>query len=263
MLIAELHGKVVEEALSSEDYLTSAVFGELRHVRPGNFWRCLLHKARSLPIGGAELNVATCIEGAAGIAISQYESVEIVFWPQHPLGEPDLVLIFRSPSAAPVVVVVEAKLNAGKSGCGPDDQLARYLCMCDDTTKLRPAVPQNAITMLIFLTAQESRTEIQESLAVYGETEEARARLFRLQWQDIADAADECAAKQGGNALLRDVSAFLKRRGLEYFRGMTMADGFTPPSLNDAVLLSQEAVFSIPAIPAGLESIRGSWADDN
>jgi len=35
MLIAEIHGKRFPEAEGQEDWLTSAVFGHLRHIAPG------------------------------------------------------------------------------------------------------------------------------------------------------------------------------------------------------------------------------------
>jgi hypothetical protein len=37
MLIAEIHGKRFPEAEGQEDWLTSAVFGHLRHIPPGVF----------------------------------------------------------------------------------------------------------------------------------------------------------------------------------------------------------------------------------
>lgn len=34
MLLAEIHCKIVREALDNEDYITSAVFGHLRYIPP-------------------------------------------------------------------------------------------------------------------------------------------------------------------------------------------------------------------------------------
>ena len=51
MLIAEIHGKRFPEAEGQEDWLTSAVFGHLRHIAPGAFWADLLDRARTLETG--------------------------------------------------------------------------------------------------------------------------------------------------------------------------------------------------------------------
>jgi hypothetical protein len=48
MLLAELHGKRFPEAEGQEDWLTSAVFGNLRHIPPTAFWSSLFERALSV-----------------------------------------------------------------------------------------------------------------------------------------------------------------------------------------------------------------------
>ena len=70
-------------------------------------------------------------------------------------------------------------------------------------------------------------------------------RLFRAQWQDVTAAAEvSCyAADRLSRMVLRDVSAFLKSRGLEYFRGFSC-----PPIL--------------PFLPADVSFYRAGTAFD-
>lgn len=121
MLIAEIHGKIVPEAQGSEDYLTSAVFGHLRYLPPSVFWEAFFACARSLPDrNGAEHCMAEVVLDRTGHRISEYAAVNVHFWPRdrHTLEEPDLLLCFTGSGLQPVVIVVEAKYWAGKSGVG-------------------------------------------------------------------------------------------------------------------------------------------------
>lgn len=45
MLQAELAGHAIPEALSSEDYLTSAAFGLLKYIDSRGFWENVFHRA--------------------------------------------------------------------------------------------------------------------------------------------------------------------------------------------------------------------------
>jgi hypothetical protein len=265
MLIAELHGKIVPEALSSEDYLTSAVFGHLRYVPPGPFWEALLEAARSLPVEGTELSARATLEQAAGRKISEYENLSVIFWPQHPQGEPDLFLLFQARDARAIAVCVEVKLDAGKSGSGENDQLVRYLRLCDTIERLSPAVPRGCLTGVVYLTAQDSRSVLLESLTIYGDSVGSRSRLFQLEWQDVLETARQCSGLKGAQTslILHDVSEFLARRGLEHFRGMTLPKDFPAFDLTDGLLFSGASLFSNPDVPDDIELIRGGWVHGN
>jgi hypothetical protein len=62
LLIAEIHGKRLPEAEGQEDWLTSAVFGHLRHVAPGAFWADFLDRARTVRTGFS-LHSRICADG--------------------------------------------------------------------------------------------------------------------------------------------------------------------------------------------------------
>jgi hypothetical protein len=91
MLIAEIHGKRFPEAEGQEDWLTSAVFGHLRHIAPGAFWANLLDRARTV---GKGVSLYSRIH-ADGIRLNQYSKLTIHFWKSwENYGEPDLILCF-------------------------------------------------------------------------------------------------------------------------------------------------------------------------
>ena len=126
-----------------------------------------------------------------------------------------------------LVVFVEVKLDSPKSGRGKKDQLARYLQIADDLPNVTPRLPQDSVSLVIYLTPRESADEVAESLQVYGDTAETRKRLLRVQWQDMNDAIDESIRSfEGTNRMiLSDVRRFLKGRGLEYFNGFGAVPG--------------------------------------
>lgn len=220
MLVAELHGKSLEFARNSEDYLTSAVFGHLRYVPPSVFWPDFLAVAQSVPEPGEmEVHLGQTLR-TAGIDLALYDRLETRFWVYHPtLGEPDLLLFFSGGPQPPLVVLAEVKLWAGKSGCGGDDQLIRYLGILDDLAAVDPRLPRGAGRYLIYLTPRESLLEVEDSLAQSADSARDRRRLFRLKWQDLLVAARHSAAMalEPARTILSDVASFLSRIGLEYF----------------------------------------------
>lgn len=258
MLLAEIHGKRVEEAQNSEDYLTSTVFGHLRYLPPEIFWESLLRYARDTTAQETALTEVVC---SGGLTISSYTELSIRFWPHFPgIGEPDLVLDFSAPDTPGLTIVVEAKLFAGKSGTGEDDQLARYLTM-------RPRAP-NGVALLVYLTPRDSLAEINESLASRPDLEQHRWRMFRLQWQHILLAADQGARGEHGlhAVILSDVAAFLRRRGLMFFDGFRYYESLGELAPGDgAFYRSENAVsdsFSGMTMLAPLEDFpieRGGW----
>jgi hypothetical protein len=225
MLLAEIHGHVRPETRDDEDYLTSSVFGHLRYVQPSIFWEHFLACARGLPIETGEPTLAEAAVGA-GCRISCYSQLRIIFWPTHPsLGTPDLLLCFTGPEQRPFVLIIEAKLWANKSGTGDQDQLGRYLDVLGDLGNFTPSLPpdelRNAFSALLYLTPRESISELYETAALRPVGRVASLRLFRAQWQDIIVAASKQIGEGDwiANLVLRDVAAFLRHRGLEYFDG--------------------------------------------
>ncbi|HTR34889.1 MAG TPA: hypothetical protein VMH80_03235 [Bryobacteraceae bacterium] len=226
MLMAEIHGHAAAEIAGNEDYLTSAVFGYLRFVYTPSFWEAFFSRARGLPTEGKEQSLQEYLD-CRNIRFSELTKVEAAFWPAHPrLGTPDVALCFSGrPDRSPFVLIIEAKLWSGKSGSGQDDQLRRYLSVLKSLNTLplpaAPAALSNATTALLYLTPHESLTELEETSALCNDEPELRTMLFRAQWQDILAAAGDARTSSDRitATILSDVAAFLKTRGLEYFRG--------------------------------------------
>lgn len=221
MLIAEIHGKRFPEAEGQEDWLTSSVFGHLRHIGPGAFWTGLFDRAHTV---GTRVSLYSWI-CASGIRLAEYVKLEIHFWKTYAnYGEPDLILCFSGGQQPPLIVLIEVKLDSGKSGTGVNDQLKRYLELLDDPAILG-AFPttRRELRCLVYLTRAFSKLEIEESveLSRIAGIEDAKDRLFGLQWQDVLESA---ATEAGHNLLLDEVALFLKIRGFEAFRGFR-----TPP----------------------------------
>jgi hypothetical protein len=220
MLLAEVHGHHIQEAQNSEDYLTSAVFGHIRYLPPSQFWPELFKYALAMP--DAVNRTLSDHLSDIGIEIGKFEALEIHFWPSHPqFGTPDLILVFYGTNLHPLVILIEAKLWAHKSGTGDFDQIARYLRLLDDADHVRPRLPAVFTSALIYLTEHDSLAELEESIGVYENPVKAVTQVFRLQWQDILLAVSYALPSATGPAklILRDVASFLSRRGLEYFFG--------------------------------------------
>jgi len=217
MLIAEIHGKRFPEAEDQEDWLTSAVFGHLRQIPPGVFWPDLFSRAHSTGEHRASLYSRI---SAAGVQLGNYSDLTILFWKYcEGYGEPDLILQFSGGTQAPLIVIVEVKLNSGKSGVGDDDQLKRYLELLDDRAVFSPAWKlETGQRYLVYLTRNFSKMEMEKSveLSVEAGKKDAAERLYGLQWQDVL----ECAEANGEpRSLLYEVAEFLRRRGFEAFGG--------------------------------------------
>jgi hypothetical protein len=217
MLIAEIHGKRFAEAEGQEDWLTSAVFGHLRHIPPGVFWPDLFNRAFNTGGHRASLYSRIC---ASGIQLGSYSDLRILFWKYFDgYGEPDIILQFSGGAQAPLIVIVEVKLNSGKSGGGGDDQLKRYLELLDDrSTFFTYWEVDTERGYVVYLTRNFAKMEIEESanLSVSAGKKDAAERLYGLQWQDVL----ECAEANGGpSSLLEEIAEFLRRRGFEAFGG--------------------------------------------
>lgn len=220
MLLAEIHGHILAAASGDEDYLTSAVFGHLRYLPPTVFWEGFLALTKGLPVEASLCQHLT----TKGLKISDYSSLEIHFWPVHfEYGEPDLVLCFSGIGLRPLVVLTEVKLWSGKSNNGDRDQLADYVKILSDLRRLKTSekLPDEPFTALLYLTPRESVGEIQETLALLDAQPADFLGVFRVQWQDLLAAVSSAAYSAAGisGKILEDVQQFLKRRGLEYFRG--------------------------------------------
>jgi hypothetical protein len=261
MLLAEIRGKQESGIRDSEDYLTSTVFGHLRYVTPGPFWQSLLSRARTLAIDGIERSL-TEIVGTAH-QVPRYTKINISFWPKCPgLGEPELALCLTGGVQQPLVILIEVKLWSPKSGEGEHDQLKRYLQIADEVNRLTPAVPSDALVLVVYLTPRDASREIQESLQEYGDTPESRRRLFRLQWQDMIDAIGDALELESEHSrlILSDVRDFLRAQGLEYFHGFRKSVGIESLKKHGGSFYGETMRFrGFRSVSSVLQVIRGAW----
>lgn len=263
MLLAEIHGKYDLAIQDDEDYLTSTVFSHLRYVPPGIFWHALLSKTRTVPIHDKEESL-TAVLGEE-CHPRRYEKLDVLFWPKcSGLGEPELAMCFTGGGQKPLVILVEVKLWAAKSGYGEHDQLMRYLQIADSIGSLNPPVPPKAKVVVLYITPREAIQETLESLARYGDSEESRRRLFRLQWQDVIEAIDESAVDEPemSQMILKDVRGFLRVRRLEYFKGFHRVEQVEALSDNCGEFYVQEGRFRGFQASPGLsrvQVVKGAW----
>jgi len=212
MLIAEINGKVCPDVEGIEDLLTSAVFGHLRMVRPPLFWADLLRRARTVAPDSKSL---LTVLRSQGIEIERYDQIHMQFWRMFAdYGEPDLLVQFASPDSPTFLLLIEIKLNSGKSGLGERDQLAKYLRLLRDDASLADSSVPIESRFLVYLTRSFAADEIRESMTASGLRS---ASMFGLEWNDILDAAYQSRLH---DPLLAEVAEFLARRGLQRFSGM-------------------------------------------
>lgn len=214
MLIAEIHGKRLPEVEGQEDWLTSAVFGHLRQISPGGFWFDLFSKA--VTVGKPKASLSSILAGS-DVTLATYDRLDVVFWRYcKGYGEPDLLLRFTGEGIAPLIVLIELKLNSVKSNLGEDDQLATYLDLLDDRTALAEWNHPGDHRYLIYLTQIFANLELEDSIP-NSKNSAAVTRMFGLEWRNILEAAQ---AYSLDNDLLREVALFLRQRGFESFKGM-------------------------------------------
>jgi hypothetical protein len=250
MMQAELHGHASREILTNEDYLTSTVFGHLRYLPPNIFWERFFSRAVGIQ---SETHTLLDYLKNASAEPSRADSLRVCFWPSHSeLGTPDLCLCFSGEGLRPVVVVIEAKLDAGKSGTGENDQLLRYLLLIRRLTELDLPLTahdrQRAAKALLFLTPHNSSAELRETAELCHDRA-LETLLFRAQWQDITAAASACSLNTSGSSrtILEDIAHFLRRRNLEYFSGFARLA--LPTGLVWGGFYMPKAAFTILPIP--------------
>jgi hypothetical protein len=222
MLIAEIRGKACREIRGNEDLITSAVFGHLRFVKPSPFWASLLSKAANTDTPRTRLTEEV---QRAGISFRSFTDLQVRFWQDcTPYGEPDIILCFSGPETPSLIVIIEVKLDSGKSSNGDkDDQLARYLSLLDDRNIDASWDVANSIRFVVYLTRVFATQDIRASVSC-STCQDARRRIFGLEWNDILETA---FAERSADIVLAEVAEFLMLRDLTRFRGF--ADAFEEP----------------------------------
>lgn len=216
MLLAEIKGKHSSAIETDEDYLTSAVFGHLRFVKHGEFWRKLFGKA--IAANGATTNLMEQL-AMSGASVEDECDLNVHFWPNTIHGQPDLILDFANGLARSVVVVVEVKLYSEMSSSGSDNQLCKYFELLHDKAELNKLIGRELVDFeigLVYLTERFAAAEVQESIEK-SEWPDAGNRMFPLQWQDMTQVLRELRPRP--TSFLGEVFQFLLRRRFDRFQG--------------------------------------------
>ncbi len=214
MLQALLHGKLSREHENIEDILTSLVFGLLKYCNSSLTVRLL---SRAQFIDGQPAFDPKLLS-RPDVTVSNW-----CFWPYWAERdcipcEPDVVFRVAIPGHEPTEVLVEAKLNAGKSsysddGIQPNDQLAREW----DNLAIR-ALSNGARPLLIYLTSHFAlpRSEIEISIAEFERKRGTTPAIAWLSWR----ALHQTLTVGSADPLQNDLHALLERMGLTDFSGV-------------------------------------------
>jgi len=211
MLLAEIHGKRNEAITRDEDYLTSAVFGHLRHVTLATFWESFF--SRALAVDGRSFADELTLHK---FAFARHCEFTMTFWPSYPdFGEPDILVRFVDLHGQVLLLIIEVKLFSPKSGEGEEDQLTRYFDLLRDLNSKASAGTDSCHIGLIYLTHRYALDELQTSVGLISDYP-GIPPMFTLQWQDLLEASRAYAYCE---PLLGEVTKFLSERGYEAFRG--------------------------------------------
>jgi hypothetical protein len=222
MLQALICGKLSRDHEQIEDILTSNVFGLLRYSDP-RITLDFIERARLL---NDKTPWDRSIFGSGEL------SIDWDFWPwwaeaQCAVCEPDVVLTLQSHGGARLLVLIEAKLHAGKSSLAdpegpPADQLAREWSNLVEKARASAAQP-----VLIYLTSHYSfpRADVEESVEEFRTKRDVEPTIAWLSWRELLPVL--MAYPQ--NAITADISLLLERMDLTYFGGVT---SITPVSIS-------------------------------
>jgi len=229
MTIAELRGKISSLGANvtdtSEDLLTSDVFGCLRYVPP-------------------ECGLVQFLETARALSKDSFCTTRPVirahwsFWPSlrfpsRTACEPDVVIGLES-SKGIHLVVIEAKYLSDKSsyedeGERPNDQLAREL---DNLEVLEPGdlgwntTKEVVGRSLVYVTQDASTpsTSLQESLREYRRKRNRIGTIYWTSWRHLSTILEEQNQSLDDEyqaTVLNDIKLLLDRKKLTMFGGMT------------------------------------------
>ena len=87
----------------------------------------------------------------SGVRFERYSELKINFWKTFPVYcEPDLLVRFTGGNNPPLTLLIEVKLNSGKSGTGENDQLVNLQLLHDSL--LLPDARGNGLRFVVYLT---------------------------------------------------------------------------------------------------------------
>lgn len=216
MLFAERHRKLGRDGSRAhdraEDLLTSTTFQLLRYLPLADGLLAVLGRVRTVGADGQIQPVAPAWLTRTDITAVDYEPWP--YWGQY--GQPDVVLTLHTAGAVLGRLVVEVKLDSGKSG-GAEDEAAADEVETPDPDQLRKywqglrATPGGPALGVVYLTSHPvpPTDELAESVA-----REPGDWLGWLSWRDVWSAVRVCAALPA-----QDLTEILAAKGLKGFDG--------------------------------------------
>lgn len=198
MLEAEIRGKL-PEVVNSEDCLTSTVFCLLKYS-PMN--KALWDFIGSACQFGDDQRYFREVFPAASIGAAAFE---VRFWEHHgDFGIPDLLLVGRD-----FALVIEVKYGAGLSG---ENQLRKYHALLDEKFK------NKSHRQVIYLTADLAMPRLTST-----QTQGIETGLWWLSWYQLSEILiSGVGASPVAQEMAKDLVRFLRHRGLELYRGVTI-----------------------------------------
>lgn len=257
MMLAELHGKVPDGVSSSEDVLTSHVFGVLEALDPEDLLLPWLRKATRLD--GSPLTIPPC------------DSAFFWFWPSLESEastlrvEPDVFITLKGPPGVATLILVEAKFRSVPSGwpTGPEykdvtGQLGQeWIVLSELPPSAAPRSPKSVgRRILLYVTADLGRpAEVMRQMA--DELDKAgvdptclRENLYWLGWRDLSLIIDRRA---GENTLIQRLRELLEHRHLSVFGGCQ------PPPGTSAIPWAYRGRKAYSLDAPGIEALRARY----
>lgn len=228
MTIAELRGKISSSGQNltdtSEDLLTSDVFGCLRYVSPECGLVQFLETARTL----SKDDFVT----SRPVVRAHWSFWPSIHFPDRIPCEPDVVIGLESQEGIHIVMI-EAKYLSEKSSYEnesehPNDQLAREL---HNLEALEPGdlgwktTKEVVDRSLVYLTQDASipSTALQESLQEYRRKRNRVGTIYWISWRYLGAILEEQSRGLDDyqTTVLNDMRLLLEKKRLTIFRGMT------------------------------------------
>lgn len=210
MLYAQLHGKLRWDQENLEDLLTSNVFGALKHVSASLGLVPFL--CRAVGKHAPELIAAL----AGDVVDVSYE-----FWPTLASCEPDVLIRLSLQRGPRLLILVEAKLHAGKSSeASADDEPIGDQLAREWQSVQRRAQDEQRQPFLVYVTADYGlpADDIAHSQDELRKKQGAEGLILWLSWRVFGEVA-----RLSGSPLLGDVARLLiQRYALSSFDGIAL-----------------------------------------
>lgn len=230
-MLAELRGKISSSGsnLSDrvEDQLTGDFFGSMRYLPYDAGLKKVLVEGTQ-----EQEEVQKLLEETNACAWSD----RIKFWPNHDMGELDLLLEFEN-----TLIGIEVKYNSGLSsddgldystGSVDDESeksIHQLMRECEIVSKLK--LPNQAGVLLYISKEQDCRKVVDDFKR--RQLKQFEVILGYVSWESILSSVQNLNIENPfGQVVLRDIEHLLTRKGFNRYRNMGLTDGLDVVSVN-------------------------------